>query len=298
MTNRNLPSGCGTALVTPFSSDGQIDEPTLRRLVDFQIEGGIDFIVPCGTTGESATLTSEEHLRVVEIVVQQAGGRVPVIAGAGGYNTQKVIELAKGCKQRGADGILSVTPYYNKPTPDGLYHHYRAISNAVSLPIIIYNVPGRTSLNVEPDTLARLAQIENVAGVKEASGNIAQIAEILGKVPDGFSVYSGDDALTLPVVALGGVGVISVASNEVPGAMAKLTRLCLDGDFEEARRLNNRWFALMKVNFTETNPVPVKAALAMMGLIEEVYRLPLTQMRPETRERLKSVLQQLELIES
>lgn len=283
-------TGCGTALVTPFTSDGGIDEPALKRLVEYQISHGIDFLVPCGSTGEAATLSAEEHWRVVQIVVQQAAGRVPVIAGAGGNNTQRVIELAKGCEQLGVDGLLSVSPYYNKPTPDGLVAHYRAIADAVALPIIVYNVPGRTGSNIEPNTLARLADIANIIGVKEASGNLLQIAEILNRLPHDFKVFSGDDALTLPIVALGGVGVISVASNEAPAEMTKLTRLCLEGRFEEARQLNRRLWALMQVNFIESNPIPVKAALSMMGLIEEHYRLPLVPLKPENRERVRQVL--------
>jgi len=290
--------GCGTALVTPFQADGRLDEAALKKLVEFQISEGIDFLVPCGTTGESATLTVEEHLRVVELVLSQSNGRVPVIAGAGGNNTRKVIELVRECEKLGADGILSVSPYYNKPTPEGLYQHYRAIAEATSLPVIVYNVPGRTSSNIEPDTIVRLSQIENIVGVKEASGNITQVGEIVTRVPDDFLVFSGDDALTLPIIALGGVGVISVISNEVPGPMIKLTRLCLEGNFEEARRLNKQLFPLMKVNFIETNPIPVKAALAMMGYIEESYRLPLTPMKPENKEKLKNVLAQLGVVQS
>jgi 4-hydroxy-tetrahydrodipicolinate synthase len=282
--------GCGTALVTPFKSDGSLDEPALKRLVEFQINQGIDFFVPCGTTGESVTLTMEEHLRVVQIVVDQTAGRVPIFAGAGGNNTRKVIELAKACQKIGADGILSVSPYYNKPTPEGLFQHFRALAEATELPVIVYNVPGRTSSNLEPETIARLAQIENIIGVKEASGNITQVGEILTKVPEGFSVLSGDDALTLPLVALGGVGVISVAANEAPAQMTRLTGLCLEGRWPEARALNRRLWALMKINFIESNPIPVKAALAMMGHIEESYRLPLVPISPGNKEKLRQVL--------
>jgi 4-hydroxy-tetrahydrodipicolinate synthase len=296
MSDRTQLKGCGTALITPFQADGRLDEAALKRLVEFQISEGIDFLVPCGTTGESATLTVEEHLRVVEIVINQSNGRVAVIAGAGGNNTQKVIQLAKECERLGANGILSVTPYYNKPTPEGLVQHFRAIAEAISLPIIVYNVPGRTSLNVEPETLVRLSQIDNVIGVKEASGNITQMAEVLTRVPDDFAVLSGDDAVTVPLMALGGVGVISVASNEVPGPMSKLARFCLEGNFDEARRLNKQLFQLMKLNFIETNPIPVKAALAMMGHVEEVYRLPLVPMKPENKDKLRSALAQLGLV--
>lgn len=286
---KNL-KGCGTALVTPFRSDGDLDEAALKKLVEFQIGQGIDFLVPCGSTGESVTLEFEEHLHVVELVVDQAAGRVPVFAGAGGNHTQYVIELAQGCETVGADGILSVSPAYNKPTPEGLVQHYRAIAEATTLPIIVYNVPGRTGSNIEPDTLARLAEIDNIIGVKEASGNITQIGDILTRLPSHFKVFSGDDALTVPVIALGGVGVISVASNEAPAEMAKLTRLCLEGRWEEARLLNRQLWPLMKINFIESNPIPVKAALAMMGFIEESYRLPLTPMKPENKQKLRQVL--------
>jgi len=282
--------GCGTALVTPFKSDRSLDEAALRNLVEFQISQGIDFLVPCGTTGESATMTAEEHLRVVEVVVDQAAGRVPVVSGAGGNDTHKVVELARACQGLGADGILSVSPYYNKPTQEGLFQHFGAIAESIGLPMIVYNVPGRTGSNIEPDTIARLAGIGNIIGVKEASGNITQAGEILSRVPAGFKVFSGDDALTLPIIALGGVGIISVASNEAPGQMAKLARLCLEGRMDEARQINLQIWALMKVNFIESNPIPVKAALAMMGYIEESYRLPLTPMKQENKERLRQVL--------
>src|SRR5580765_5637547 len=222
-------TGCGTALVTPFRKDQSLDESTLRRLVRRQIEAGIDFLVPCGTTGESPTLTRTEHLRVVEITVEESRGKVPVLGGAGGYNTAEVIELAQELAQIGVDGILSVTPYYNKPTQEGLYQHYRAIASSVSLPIIIYSVQGRTGVNVEPSTLAQLAKVENIVGVKEASGNIAQMASIVQMVPPEFVVLSGDDTIMLPLMALGGRGLISVASNEIPSEMTKLVHSCLDG---------------------------------------------------------------------
>ncbi len=296
MTNLKELKGCGTALVTPFKPDGGLDEAALKKFVEFQINRGIDFLVPCGTTGESVALTVEEHLRVVQIVVQQAAGRVPIVAGAGGNNTRHVIELAKGCENVGADGILSVSPPYNKPMPDGLVQHYRAITEAVGLPVIVYNVPGRTSSNIEPDTLARLAEIETIIGVKEACGNIMQIGEIFTKLPSRFKVFSGDDALTLPIIALGGVGVISVASNEAPAEMAKLARLCLEGRLEEARALNRQLWSLMKINFIESNPIPVKAALAMIGFIEESYRLPLTPMRSQNKEKLRQVLAECRLL--
>jgi 4-hydroxy-tetrahydrodipicolinate synthase len=291
--------GCGTALVTPFTRDGALDETALRRLVRFQIQEGIHFLVPCGTTGESPTLTHEEHLRVVEITLEearQASRKVPVFAGAGGNNTAKIVSLIRELEAMGVDGILSVSPYYSKPTQEGIYEHYRALSDATPLPIIVYNVPGRTGSNIEPDTLARLAALPSVAGVKEASGNITQMAEVLNGVPEGFAVLSGDDAITLPLMALGGVGIISVAANEVPGMMARLAELCLAGDFAAARQLNGRLLPLMQANFIESNPIPVKAALAMMGLIEEVYRLPLVPVKPENRAKLQKILEGLGLL--
>jgi 4-hydroxy-tetrahydrodipicolinate synthase len=290
-------TGTGTALVTPFRRDGSLDEPTLRALIKRQIDAGIDFLVPCGTTGESPTLTHDEHLRVVEIAVELAKGRVPVLAGAGGYNTAEVIALARELAEIGADGILSVTPYYNKPTQEGLFQHYKAIAEAIKLPIIVYSVQGRTGVNVEPATVRRLAAIENIAGIKEASGNISQMAAILNAVPDDFIVLSGDDAITLPLIALGGRGVISVVSNEVPADMARLTRLALDGDFQGAREIHRRVHPLMEVNFVESNPIPVKAAMAQMGLLEPVWRLPLVPPKAESEARVRAVLESLELVE-
>jgi 4-hydroxy-tetrahydrodipicolinate synthase len=288
--------GCGTALVTPFQSDLSLDEETLRRLVRRQIEAGIHFLVPCGTTGENPTLSREEHLRVVEITLEEAQGRTPVLAGCGGNDTRAVVELARDLEGLGADGLLVVTPFYNKPTPEGLYQHYRAVARATRLPIVIYNVPGRTALNVDPDTLARLAEIETVVGVKEASGNISQIAAIFQAVPQSFAVLSGDDAITLPVIALGGVGVISVASNEVPFAMARLTSLCLEGDFPAAREVQRRLHALMEINFVESNPGPVKTAMGLMGLLEPAFRLPAVYPRPESVRKIEKVLLDLGLI--
>jgi 4-hydroxy-tetrahydrodipicolinate synthase len=290
--------GCGTALVTPFKADQSLDEETLRRLVRRQIEGGIHFLVPCGTTGENPTLSRREHLRVVEITLEEARGKLPVLAGAGGNNTREVVSLAKDLEALGADGLLVVTPFYNKPTPDGLVEHYGAVARATRLPIVVYNVPGRTGLNVDPATLARLAQIETVIGVKEASGNISQIAAIFQVVPKDFAVLSGDDAITVPLIALGGVGVISVASNEVPFAMSRLTSLCLEGDFPGAVEVHRRLHALMEVNFIESNPGPVKAAMAMMGLLEPVYRLPVVVCRPESLRKVERVLLDLGLIPS
>jgi 4-hydroxy-tetrahydrodipicolinate synthase len=289
-------TGTGTALVTPFRRDGSLDEPTLRALIKRQIEAGIDFLVPCGTTGESPTLTHEEHLRVVEVAVELAKGRVPVLAGAGGYNTAEVIALARELAALGADGILSVTPYYNKPTQEGLYQHYKAIAEAVALPIVVYSVQGRTGVNVEPATVRRLSAIENIVGIKEASGNVSQMAAILNAVPDDFLVLSGDDALTLPVIALGGRGVISVISNEIPADMARMTHLALDGDFAGARQVHRRVHPLMEVNFVESNPIPVKAAMAQMGLLEAVWRLPLVAPKAENEARIRAVLESLNLL--
>ena len=284
-------TGCGTALVTPFRQDLSLDEATLRKLVRRQIAAGINFLVPCGTTGESPTLTRAEHLRVVEITLEEAKGKVPVLAGGGGYNTQEVMELARELEHLGADGILSVTPYYNKPTQDGLYQHYRAIASSVRLPIVVYSVQGRTGVNVEPATLVRLAQIENIVGVKEASGNIGQMATILNEVPATFHVLSGDDAVTIPLAALGGRGVISVVSNQIPGEMTQLAQACLQGDFETARRIQARYLPLMNVNFVESNPIPVKAAMALLGLLEPVYRLPMVPPAPHNLSRIEKVLE-------
>ena len=289
-------TGCGTAMVTPFRHDGSLDETTFRNLIRRQIDAGIDFLVPCGTTGESPTLTHEEHLRVVEITVETTAGRMPVLAGAGGYNTAEVITLARELAAIGADGILSVTPYYNKPTQEGLYQHYRAIAQAVALPIILYSVQGRTGVNIEPATVKRLAGIENIVGIKEASGSIAQMSSILNAAPQNFIVLSGDDAITLPLAALGGRGVISVVSNEIPAEMAQLTRLAVAGDFAGARELHRRYLPLMEINFVESNTGPVKAAMAEMGLLEPVWRLPLVAPRAENQSRIRAVLESLGLV--
>jgi len=289
-------TGCGTALVTPFRGDQSLDEQTLRKLVRRQIEGGINFLVPCGTTGESPTLAHAEHLRVVEITLEEAKGKVPVLAGAGGYNTAEVIELAKQLQAMGADGILSVTPYYNKPTPEGLYQHYKAIASAVSLPIVVYSVQGRTGINVDPATLKRLSGIDGIVGVKEASGNISQMAAIIRQVPDSFLVLSGDDAITLPLMALGGKGIISVASNEIPSQMTQLAQACLRSDFPAARALQNKYLPLMEVNFVESNPIPVKAAMALMGLLEPVWRLPLVPPSQASLAKIENVLREVGLL--
>jgi 4-hydroxy-tetrahydrodipicolinate synthase len=291
-------TGCGTALITPFSPDGSVDEGALRRLVQRQIEAGINFLVPCGTTGESPTLTRREHLRVVEITLEEAKGKVPVLGGAGGYNTAEVIELAGELRHLGVDGILSVTPYYNKPTQEGLFQHFKAIATAVPLPMVVYSVQGRTGVNVEPTTLKRLAEIENIVGVKEASGNIGQMASVVHQVPESFNVLSGDDAITIPLIALGGRGIISVVSNEIPGEMTKLAQLAMAGDFPGARAMQRAWLPLMDVNFVESNPIPVKAAMAMMGLCEPVYRLPMTPPSAQNHAKIEAVLQAVGLIKS
>jgi 4-hydroxy-tetrahydrodipicolinate synthase len=282
--------GCGTALVTPFRQDGSIDESSLRNLVAWQVESGIDFLVPCGTTGETPTLSRDEQVQVVDVTVEVAGGRVPIIAGATANATQDAVERAKEMAARpGVDGILTASPYYNKPTQEGQYQHFRAIAEAVDKPIILYNVPGRTGTNIEPATLARLAELPNIVGVKEASGNMAQIAEVASSVPDNFALLSGDDAITLPVIAVGGVGVISVAGNEIPHEMAEMTRAALNNDWASARQIQRKYLALMQANFIETNPLPVKAVLAMMGKLEEIYRLPLVPMRRDARAKLQRI---------
>ena len=285
--------GCGTAIVTPFKQDQSIDEAALRRLVEFQITNGVDFLVACGTTGESVTLTDEEQARVVQIVIEAAAGRVPALGGAGGYNTRENIEKTNRYAKLGVDAILSVTPYYNKPTQEGLYQHFRAIHDATALPIMLYNVPGRTSVNMEPATTARLAELPRIHSVKEASGNISQIAEIAALVEGiNFHIFAGDDSVVLPVAALGGIGVVSVASNIAPKLTSDLAHLCAAGDYAEARKLNNQLTPLFKILFVESNPIPVKAALALAGLIEEVYRLPMVPMTPANRAKLEQVLTQ------
>ena len=286
--------GCGTAMITPFHANGSLDEATLRKLIRRQIDAGIDFLVPCGTTGENPTLTHDEHLRVVEITVDEcrkADRKVPVLGGAGGYNTAEVIALAKGVESVGADGLLSVTPYYNKPTQEGLYQHFKAIASAVPLPMIVYSVQGRTGVNIEPATLKRLATIDSIVGVKEASGNITQMANVIQQVPESFAVLSGDDAITLPLIALGGKGIISVASNEIPAEMTQIARLCLNNDFAGARALYKRFLGVMEINFVESNPGPVKAAMAMMGLCEPVWRLPLVSPSEASLKKIAAALE-------
>jgi 4-hydroxy-tetrahydrodipicolinate synthase len=282
--------GCGTALVTPFAKNGTVDVEALRRLIEFQLREGIDFLVPCGTTGETPTLEHEEYLGILRVVVEEVKGKVPVIAGVGGNNTHRVCALAAEVETLGVQGILSVAPYYNKPTQEGLYQHFRAVAESTKLPVILYNVPGRTSSNIEPATVVRLAEIPNIIGIKEASGSITQQMEVLSRVPSDFRVLSGDDSFTFPLMALGGVGIISVISNEIPRQMTQLAHLMLEGKYDEARKLHFQLLPLMQVNFIETNPIPVKAALAMMGMIEEVYRLPMVPMKPENRAKLEKAL--------
>ncbi|MBZ5514991.1 MAG: 4-hydroxy-tetrahydrodipicolinate synthase [Acidobacteriia bacterium] len=289
--------GCGTALVTPFKRDGSLDEAALRRLVQFQLREGIDFLVPCGTTGENPTLEHDEYLTVVRVAVEEAAGRVPVIAGVGGNNTKKVIENTREVRALDVQGVLAVAPYYNKPTQEGLYQHFKAIAESTDLPVVLYNVPGRTSSNIEPTTVARLSRIANIVAIKEASGSIVQQMEVLNSVEPGFVVLSGDDTFTFPLVALGGQGVVCTTSNQIPAQMCRLTHLLLQGQYDEARRLHFQLLPLMQANFIETNPIPVKAGLAMMGLIEEVYRLPLVPMKPENRAKLEKVMAALGLLE-
>jgi 4-hydroxy-tetrahydrodipicolinate synthase len=290
-------TGCGTALVTPFQQDFSLDEAALRKLVQRQLNVGVDFLVPCGTTGENPTLTRREHLRVVEITLEESAGQIPVLAGAGGYNTHEVAQLARELESLGASGLLSVTPYYNKPTQEGLYQHYCEIARSTRLPIVLYNVPGRCGTNLEPSTVKRLAAIENIVGIKEASGNISQMSALANAVPNEFTILSGDDAITLPLFALGGRGVISVAANEIPAEMTQLCRHGLLGEFDQARAIHRKYLPLMEINFIESNPIPVKAALALMGLLEPVWRLPMVPPRVENRMRIHSVLDSLELVE-
>jgi 4-hydroxy-tetrahydrodipicolinate synthase len=290
---RQAFTGCGTAMVTPFTRDGAVDELAVSRLARRQIDAGIHFLVPCGTTGESPTLTEAERVRVVELVVAEAKGRVPVLAGAGGYDTQEVIHSAQRMQRAGANGILSVTPYYNKPTREGLFQHYRTIAEAVQLPIIVYNVPGRTGVNVDVPTLKRLSAIPNIVGVKEASGNMTQMCEVCNAVPDTFIVLSGDDALTVPLMAVGGRGIISVASNAVPAEMSRMVEQAEAGDFQSARHSHRQLLPFMQVNFIESNPIPIKSAMAMMGLLEEVYRLPMVPPEASSRDRIAAVVQAL-----
>jgi 4-hydroxy-tetrahydrodipicolinate synthase len=289
--------GCGTALVTPFRRDGSIDESAYRSLVEWQITSGIHFLVPCGTTGETPTLTHEEWLRVIDITIEVAAARVPIAAGATSNSTAEAVQRAKAvASRRGVDAILTASPYYNKPTQEGQYRHFKAIAEAVDKPLVLYNVPGRTAANIEPATLARLAEIPNIIAVKEASGSMTQVSEALNAVPDDFVVLSGDDALTLPVIALGGQGIISVASNVIPAELSNMTQAALDGDWPRARRVHRKYLPLMQALFVESNPMPVKCVLALMARIEENYRLPMLQVKPETRAKLERVAGEVGLL--
>src|SRR2546423_8952344 len=292
--------GCATALVTPFKSDGAIDEERMRALIDRQIKGGVKLLVPCGTTGESATMTEAEDARVIALTIEVAHGRAKVIAGAGSNSTASAIEYSKRSQDAGADAALQVAPWYNKPTHEGLYAHFRAIAAAVpDLPIMLYNVPGRTSSNISAETTLRLARdCENIVAIKEASGNFSQIMEIIRERPSGFSVLSGDDAVTLPLIALGAEGIVSVASNEIPDLMSRMTNFALAGKRDEARELHYRILPLMEVNFIESSPGPVKAAMASMGLLEEHFRLPLVPITETSRERIREVLTELGVLET
>jgi len=289
-------TGCGTALVTPFTRSGSVDEAAVRRLGRRQIDAGTHFLVPVGTTGESPTLSLAERARIVELLADEANGSVPILAGAGGYDTIEVVHAVAEMKKAGADGILSVTPYYNRPTQEGLFQHYRAIAESTSLPIVVYNVPGRTGCNIEPATVVRLASLPNIVGIKEASGNMTQMCEVCRLVPESFLVLSGDDAVTLPLMAVGGRGVISVVSNQMPAEMAQLVEAAERGDFKAARAIHTRIMPLMQINFVESSPGPVKAAMAMMGLIEETYRLPIVSPRAESKGKIGTVLKELGLL--
>ena len=289
-------TGVGTALITPFTKGGALDEGAVKRLAKRQIDAGVHFLVPCGTTGESPTLSHREKLRVVELVVEEAAGKVPVMAGAGGYDTREAIELSRDMEKVGADGLLQVTPYYNKPTQEGLYQHFKAIAESTRLPIMLYSVQGRTGVNIEAPTVIRLAQISNIVGIKEASGSIVQMTDIVATAPDGFLLLSGDDPITVPVMAIGGRGVISVASNEAPAELVQIVELCEKNDFAAARKLQGWMLPLLTVNFCESNPGPCKAAMAAMGLCEEEYRLPLVPISAASREKVMSVLQKLRLL--
>lgn len=297
MTRQKKIRGTGTALVTPFKKDGTLDEEALRQLVDFQIAGGIEAIVAIGTTGESPSISLEEHRRILEIVIERSGGRAKVFAGSGSNYTKKAIELTRLAKDVGADAALLVAPYYNKPTQEGYFQHYKAVAEAVDIPLIVYNVPGRTGGNITASTTLRMAEnIPSVVAVKEASGNIAQIMEIARNKPQHFSLLSGDDAITLPILSIGGDGCISVVANQVPKDFSEMVRAGLAGNWKKALKLHNKLLPLMNANFIETNPIPVKASLAMMGMINEVYRLPLVPMSSKNKKTLRKILLDLALI--
>jgi 4-hydroxy-tetrahydrodipicolinate synthase len=289
--------GVFTAIITPFKEDESIDEEALKKLIDFNIEGGVSGIVPCGTTGESPTLDHEEHGRVIEIVVKHVNKGVPVIAGTGSNSTKEAIEMTKHAEEVGADACLLVNPYYNKPTQEGLYRHFKAIADSVKFPCIVYNIKGRTGINVETSTLMRLIKdCKNIVAVKEASGDINQMKDVIAQRPEGFSVLSGDDGITLELIKAGGNGIISVASNLVPDRMVAMVKSALDGNFDEAEKLNSELAPLFDVEFIETNPIPIKAALAMKGMVTEKYRLPMCELMPENREKLKKVISEMGIV--
>ena len=290
-------NGTGTALVTPFKKNLAVDENSLRKLVDWQIKNKIEFLVPCGSTGEAATLTRGERRRIIEIVLDQANGRVPVVAGTGTNSTSDSILLTKDAKEAGAGFVLLVGPYYNKPPQEGYFRHFRAIAESCDINVVLYNIPGRTAANIFPETILKIAEeIENVIAIKEASNNLEQVAQIIKNKPDGFSVLSGEDSLTVPIISIGGNGVISTTSNEVPKEFGDMVRFALKGDFGKAREMHYKLFGLMKANFLESNPVPLKSALAMMGKIEEILRLPLVKISNTNRAKMKSVLKSMKLI--
>src|ERR1700761_3505448 len=290
-------TGCGTALVTPFRRDGGVDEPALHALVNWQIESGIDFLVPCGTTGEASTLTESEWLRVTEVVVATAGGRVPVFAGCTHNATHEAVARARKLSRvHGLTGILTANPYYNRPGQEGQYQHFRAIAESTELPVLLYNIPSRTGANLEPSTVLRLAELKNVVGIKESSGNLQQITDLLTQVPRAFRVFAGDDALCLPTLAVGGAGLISVASNVIPGQMARMVRAALENDWVTARRINRQFYKLMQAHFWEASPAPVKAVLAMLGRGEDVLRLPMVPVSDATRRKLERMVGELGLL--
>lgn len=288
--------GVFTAIVTPFTADENVDEPTLRSLIDFNLANGVTGIVPCGTTGESPTLSHEEHDRVVKLTVEHVNGRVPVIAGTGSNSTREAISLSQHAQQAGANALLLVTPYYNKPTQEGMYRHFKAIAESVNIPCIVYNIKGRTAVNLETDTLVRLMDdCPNIVGVKEASGDINQMKEVIARRREGFCVLSGDDNLTVPLIKEGGDGVISVASNFIPAQMSRLVKLALEGNFADAETLEKELAPLFAVEFVETNPIPIKYMLSLQGMCQEVYRLPMCELRPASKEKVKAVLAEIGL---
>jgi len=290
--------GCGTALVTPFKSDTQLDLEAYRKLIRWQLDSGIHFLVPSGTTGESVTLNEEEYRKVIRTCVETAAGAVPVVAGAGTNNTAQAIHLATIAQQEGADALLAVTPYYNKPTQEGLVLHFSKIAGSISLPVVLYNVPGRTIINITAETALRLAQVDNIIALKEASGDLGQVMQILNRRPSDFVVLSGDDSLTLPIMAMGGEGIISVASNLIPAEMSQMVDLALSGKWEEAKKIHYRYLDLMELNFIESSPIPVKYALSRMGKLEEAYRLPLCPLSDTSKKVMDQELDKLNLVSS